>query len=74
MAQLGTFKSSEAVSLSFTLNVLDAASATYTLKDGRANIVAEDVPVEFEAGQMSVTVVVPAEYNQLVDRCRQSTC
>ncbi|UWM66655.1 hypothetical protein N1249_22855 (plasmid) [Enterobacter sp. CP102] len=70
MAQLGTFKSGEAVSLSFTLNVLDAASATYTLKDGRANIVAEDVPVEFEAGQMSVTVVVPAEYNQLADRER----
>lgn len=35
MAQLGTFKSGEDVSLSFTLNVLDAASATYTLKDGQ---------------------------------------
>lgn len=70
MAQLGAYKSGEAVSLMFTLNVLDAVSASYSLKDGRGNLVADDVPVEFEAGQMAITVVVPAEQNTLVDRER----
>lgn len=70
MTQLGTHKSGDAVSLFFPLNVLDVVSASYTIKDGRAAVIAEDVLIQLEPGQMSVSFVVPAEYNQLGEKDR----
>lgn len=70
MAQIDTYRSGEAVSLSFAFNVLDIESATYSVKDSTGALIVENVPVEVSPGQMSIPVVVSAEYNQLSDKER----
>ncbi|ECH9224578.1 hypothetical protein ACEO1E_004161 [Salmonella enterica] len=70
MAQIDTYRSGEAVSLSFSFNVLDIQSATYTVKDSEGAILISDEPIEITEGQMSIPVVVSAECNQLSEKER----
>ncbi|EJR1860739.1 hypothetical protein NYH71_004521, partial [Salmonella enterica] len=63
MAQIDTYRSGEAVSLSFAFNVLDIASATYTVRDGAGAIIVDNEPLDITEGQMSIPVVVSAEHN-----------
>lgn len=70
MAQIDTYLSGESVSLSFSFNVLDIESATFTVTDSVGTIFVENEPLEVTHGQMSIPVVVSSEYNQLTDRER----
>lgn len=60
MAQIDTYRSGEAVSLSFAFNVLDIESATYTVRDGAGAIIVDNEPLDITEGQMSIPVVVSA--------------
>ncbi|EGS3774623.1 hypothetical protein I5Y27_004154 [Salmonella enterica] len=70
MAQIDTYRSGEAVSLSFSFNILDIQSATYTVKDSEGSILISDEPIEITEGQMSIPVVVSADHNQLSEKER----
>ncbi|ENZ0143207.1 hypothetical protein ACF7MN_003600 [Salmonella enterica subsp. enterica serovar Newport] len=70
MAQIDTYRSGEAVSLSFSFNILDIQSATYTVKDSEGSILISDEPIEITEGQMSIPVVVSADHNQLSEKVR----
>ncbi|EDZ1925129.1 hypothetical protein GQI08_004212 [Salmonella enterica] len=70
MAQIDTYRSGEAVSLSFSFNILDIQSATYTVKDSEESILISDEPIEITEGQMSIPVVVSADHNQLSEKER----
>ncbi|ECC9197174.1 hypothetical protein EWF37_22820 [Salmonella enterica subsp. enterica] len=70
MAQIDTYRSGEAVSLSFSFNILDIQSATYTVKDSEGSILISDEPIEITEGQMSIPVVVSADHNQLAEKER----
>lgn len=70
MAQIDTYRSGEAVSLSFSFNILDIQSATYTVKDSEGSILISDQPIEITEGQMSIPVVVSADHNQLSEKER----
>ncbi|MQJ26693.1 hypothetical protein EI048_25950, partial [Escherichia coli] len=70
MAQIDTYRSGEAVSLSFAFNVLDIESATYTVRDGAGSIIVDNEPLDITEGQMSIPVVVSAEHNLLADKER----
>ena len=70
MAQIDTYRSGEAVSLSFAFNVLDIESATYTVRDGAGAIIVDNEPLDITEGQMSIPVVVSAEHNLLSDKER----
>ncbi|ECJ9215692.1 hypothetical protein FQO80_19075 [Salmonella enterica] len=70
MAQIDTYRSGEAVSLSFSFNILDIQSATYTVKDSEGSILISDEPIEITEGQMSIPVVVSAECNHLSEKER----
>ena len=70
MAQIDTYRSGEAVSLSFAFNVLDIESATYTVRDGAGSIIVDNEPLAITEGQMSIPVVVSAEHNLLADKER----
>ena len=52
MAQIDTYRSGEAVSLSFAFNVLDIESATYTVRDGAGAIIVDNEPLDITEGQM----------------------
>lgn len=56
MAQIDTYRSGEAVSLSFAFNVLDIESATYTVRDGAGAIIVDNEPLDITEGQMSIPV------------------
>ncbi|MER3263083.1 hypothetical protein [Salmonella enterica] len=70
MVQIDTYRSGEAVSLSFSFNILDIQSATYTVKDSEGSILISDEPIEITEGQMSIPVVVSADHNQLSEKER----
>lgn len=70
MAQIDTYRSGEAVSLSFSFNILDIQSAAYTVKDSEGSILISDEPIEITEGQMSIPVVVSADHNQLSEKER----
>ena len=70
MAQIDTYRSGEAVSLSFAFNVLDIESATYAVRDGAGAIIVDNEPLDITEGQMSIPVVVSAEHNLLSDKER----
>ncbi|EGT0581481.1 hypothetical protein JEA07_004316 [Salmonella enterica] len=70
MAQIDTYRSGEAVSLSFSFNILDIQSATYTVKDSEGSILISDEPIDITEGQMSIPVVVSADHNQLSEKER----
>ncbi|ELD1608234.1 hypothetical protein HVX40_24295 (plasmid) [Escherichia coli] len=70
MAQIDTYRSGEAVSLSFAFNVLDIQSAIFTVKDSVGNTLVDGESIDITEGQMAIPVVVSSEHNQLSDKER----
>lgn len=70
MEQLGVYKDGDDVTLRFSLDVMSATSASYSVKDASGNIVTSGVDVPVSDGQMFVTVTVPGAINALGERER----
>lgn len=70
MGQLGVYKDGDDVTLRFSLDVMSAASATYSIKDAAGQIITSGVDVPVEEGQMFVTIAIPGSFNVLGERER----
>ena len=70
MEQLGVYKDGDDVRLSFSLDVMSATSATYSVKDARGKIITSGVNVPVTDGQMFVAVTIPGSVNALEERER----
>ncbi|WP_411512019.1 hypothetical protein QM042_01955 [Escherichia coli] len=68
MAQIDTYRSGEAVSLSFAFNARDIHPPPHSGRDGAGSIIVGDEPLDITGGQMSIPVVVSAEHNLLTDQ------
>lgn len=67
---LESFKDGESVSLKFIFDLMDIEQVSYTIKDGRSGIVAENIPVAIDSSLLSAVITIPAEYNLLDERER----
>ncbi|EIX9776702.1 MULTISPECIES: hypothetical protein [Klebsiella] len=70
MEQLGVYKDGDDVTLRFSLDVMSAASATYSVKDASGKIITSGVNVPVTDGQMFVVVTIPGSVNALEERER----
>ncbi|GKO12582.1 hypothetical protein [Klebsiella variicola] len=70
MEQLGVYKDGDDVTLRFSLDVMSATSATYSVKDARGKIITSGVNVPVTDGQMFVAVTIPGSVNALEERER----
>ncbi|MCJ8578655.1 hypothetical protein MWG99_17570 [Klebsiella pneumoniae] len=70
MGQLGVYKDGDDVTLRFSLDVMSAASATYSVKDASGKIITSGVNVPVTDGQMFVVVTIPGSVNALEERER----
>ncbi|EMG7786635.1 hypothetical protein V5L67_002465 [Klebsiella pneumoniae] len=70
MGQLGVYKDGDDVTLRFSLDVMSAASATYSVKDASGKIITSGVNVPVTDGQMFVAVTIPGSVNALEERER----
>ncbi|EPK1032647.1 hypothetical protein ACDX32_23440 [Klebsiella quasipneumoniae] len=70
MEQLGVYKDEDDVTLRFSLDVMSAASATYSVKDASGKIITSGVNVPVTDGQMFVAVTIPGSVNALEERER----
>lgn len=70
MEQLGVYKDGEDVTLRFSLDVMSATSATYSVKDARGKIITSGVNVPVADGQLFVAVTIPGSVNALEERER----
>ncbi|PYZ36442.1 hypothetical protein [Klebsiella aerogenes] len=70
MEQLGVYKDEDDVTLRFSLDVMNATSATYSVKDARGKIITSGVNVPVTDGQMFVAVTIPGSVNALEERER----
>ncbi|HCL5638277.1 TPA: hypothetical protein N2N45_004364 [Klebsiella aerogenes] len=70
MEQLGVYKDGDDVTLRFSLDVMNATSATYSVKDARGKIITSGVNVPVTDGQMFVAVTIPGSVNALEERER----
>lgn len=70
MGQLGVYKDGDDVTLRFSLDVMNATSATYSVKDARGKIITSGVNVPVTDGQMFVAVTIPGSVNALEERER----
>ncbi|HBW3447988.1 hypothetical protein IDF50_25910 [Klebsiella pneumoniae] len=70
MEQLGVYKDGDDVTLRFSLDVMSAASATYSVKDASGKIITSGVNVPVTDGQMFVAVTIPGSVNALEERER----
>ncbi|EMA4563297.1 hypothetical protein EYD25_20485 [Klebsiella pneumoniae] len=70
MEQLGVYKDGDDVTLRFSLDVMSAVSATYSVKDASGKIITSGVNVPVTDGQMFVVVTIPGSVNALEERER----
>lgn len=70
MEQLGVYKDGDDVTLRFSLDVMNATLATYSVKDARGKIITSGVNVPVTDGQMFVAVTIPGSVNALEERER----
>lgn len=70
MEQLGVYKDGDDVTLRFSLDVMSATSATYSVKDARGKIITSGVNVPVADGQLFVAVTIPGSVNALEERER----
>ncbi|WP_345756166.1 hypothetical protein [Klebsiella variicola] len=70
MGQLGVYKDGDDVTLRFSLDVMSAASTTYSVKDASGKIITSGVNVPVTDGQMFVAVTIPGSVNALEERER----
>lgn len=70
MDQLRVYKDGDDATLRFSLDVMSATSANYSVKDASGNIVTSGVDVPIAEGQMFVTIIVKGSVNTLGERDR----